>query len=123
MSDEADRLHWGRIEAEEIAGLVGVCGGEARRSPDLGTKGLMLAVLEEGIRDYLSAREGVRARAEAWVRGAGPPSVFSFTVVCETLGLEPTSVRAALRRMRGANSPARAIGRSRPNARRRATLG
>jgi len=48
---------------------------------------------------------------------------FSFTVVCETLRLEPDAVRAALRRLRDRDGePIRTIGRRRQNVRRAGRL-
>jgi len=81
---------------DEIAGLGG---GEPRGSEYTGTKALMLAVLEGGIRDYCGA-PGPRCReAEVWVR-SNRCATFSFAFVCETLGLEPTAVRQALVRLK-----------------------
>ena len=52
-------------------------------------------------------------------------SPFSFTVVCETLGLEPDAVRTALRRLRAnqqvLNQPP--VKRSRPNVHRYGRIG
>jgi hypothetical protein len=98
---------------------TGVGGGEPRNSQYTGTKALMLAILEDGIRSYLSPVGRIRNEAEYWVTSTRQRSPFSFAVVCETLGLEPEAVRAALRRLREKNvSPRRALGRSRPNVRR-----
>jgi hypothetical protein len=93
--------------------------GEPRVSAYNGTKGLLLAVLEDGIRSYLSPVKEIRAEAEYWVGSARQRSPFCFVVICETLGLEPSAVRGALERMRTQRvNPARAIGRTRPNVRR-----
>jgi len=99
--------------------LTPVGGGEPRSAEYTGLKALMLAVLEDGILSYL-ARGGVeRAEAETWIAGRSRRSPFSFPVVCETLGLEPSAVRIALRRLRTQSaSVRRPIGRSRPNVRR-----
>jgi hypothetical protein len=94
-------------------------GGEPRNTEYTGTKALMLAILEDGIRSYLSPVGRVRSEAEYWVTSTRQRSPFSFSVVCETLGLEPEAVRTALQRLRERNvSPRRAVGRSRPNVRR-----
>lgn len=94
-------------------------GGEPRSAQYTGTKALMLAILEDGIRSYLSPVGRIRTEAEYWVTAARQTSPFCFTVVCETLGLEPDAVRRALERLRARNvSPRRAIQRSRPNVRR-----
>lgn len=122
MESDVDLLFRGGIRRGEIAGLIGVCGGESRRGAELGPKALVLAVLEESIRDYLSGSAIARSRTEAWMRGSGAAGAFSFVGVCEVLGFEPTSVRAALERVRAANGRGRLAGRSRRNARRRSTL-
>jgi hypothetical protein len=102
----------------EVASLIGVGGGERRTTPYVGTKALMLAVLEDGIRAYLS-HGTERYEAELWVHGRGRGSAFSFVVICETLGLEPQPVRSALSRLRERHA---AIFRSRPKVRRYASL-
>ena len=95
-------------------------GGECRGGTEYtGTKALMLAVLEDGIRSYLSPVGRIRSEAEYWVTAKKQRSPFSFNVVCETLGLEAEAVREALERMRAKNvAPRQAIRRSRPNVRR-----
>ena len=104
-------------------GISSLAGGEARSAQFTGTKALMLAILEDGIRNYLSTVTRHRNEAEHWVTTAKQRSPFSFTVVCETLGLEPDAVRVALNRMREQRvSPRQAIRRSRPNVRRTSSL-
>src|SRR4051812_32645178 len=93
MHDEAHDLG-----AQLTACLIG--GGERRNCVLSGIKGLLLAVLEDGIRSYLSSVGDVRAEAEYWVGSGRARSPFSFVVICETLGLEPSAVRVALERMR-----------------------
>ena len=84
-----------------------------------GVRALTLAVLEEGIGIYLGSRAHLQREAADWIASDSRRSPFAFCVVCETLGLAPSAVRSALRRMREHNVPARdAIGRSRPNVRR-----
>ena len=102
------------------AELVGMLGGaETRTSNFSGTKGLLLAVLEDGIRSYLSPVADIRLEAEYWVVSSRARSPFCFVVICETLGLEPSAVRRALERLRAQRTHlARAIGRTRPNVRR-----
>lgn len=107
----------------DLLRITSLGGGEARTAQYTGTKALMLAILEDGIRSYLSPVGRVRSEAEYWVRAIRNRSPFSFHVVCETLGLEPGAVRVALDRLRARNvSPRRAIGRSRPNVRRTGRL-
>ena len=94
-------------------------GGEPRRDTLSGTKALLLAVLEDGIRSYLSPVDEIRAEAEYWVSSRRARSPFCFVVICETFGLEPSAVRLAIERLRTQRvDPARAIGRTRPNVRR-----
>jgi len=104
----------------DVADLSSLLGSSAPQASNFsGTKGLLLAVLEDGIRSYLSPVGEVRSEAEYWVNSSRARSPFCFVVICETLGLEPVAVRRALERMRAqAVDPARAIGRTRPNVRR-----
>ena len=97
--------------------ITPVGGGEPRTAEYTGTKALMLAVLENGLRSYFSPKVRIRAEAERWVKTPQGRSPFSFTVVCETLGLEPEAVRIALRRLRASQqAPTEPpIKRSRPN--------
>ena len=69
--------------------LIGLGGGEPRCSEYTGTKALMMAVLEGGIRDYCGAAGRRQTEAEYWVR-SNRRGTFSFAVVCETLGLDPS---------------------------------
>jgi hypothetical protein len=101
--------------AEALTAFIGLGGGEMRAPVYTGTKALMLAVLEEAIQSYLSEEPQRRDEAELWV-SSRRRSVFSFLVVCETLGLEPSAVRRALHRLRARQVPAKALTRSRPNA-------
>ena len=102
--------------------VIGLAGGEPRCTEYTGTKALMMAVLEVGIRDYCGAA-GLRcAEAEGWMRSnlRGP---FSFAVVCEILGLEPSAVRQALVRLKKQSGflpcriPRPSAGKNRPTAR------
>jgi hypothetical protein len=108
MADESDLL-------QHLIAHGSLSGGEPRRPEYTGTKALMLAVLEEGIRNYCSGAERLRADAEAWIH-SDRYAPFSFVVICETLGLEPGPVRLALRRLQDHSGPRRA--RIRPNGRR-----
>lgn len=117
-----DPKYTGGWSSDDLAALIGIGGGESRSAPYTGTKALMLAVLEDAIRSYLSSENRARMEAEGWVLSRQRRSVFSFIVVCETLGLEPKAVRAALRRLRTQQVTPDHIPRSRPNARRRTRL-
>ena len=70
-------------------------------------KRLMLAVLEDALRcmqKYADVRSGARRlmfrEAEYWLCREGGHALFSFTMVCETLGIEPEYLRSGLRKWR-----------------------
>jgi hypothetical protein len=110
-----------RIDTDEddldISGMRSVSGGESRSGQLTGTKALMLAVLEDGIRSYLRG-SGLAARdAEYWINSQRRHSPFSFIVVCEILGLSPDAVRQTLERMRECGSKRKTIPRARHNVR------
>jgi hypothetical protein len=70
-------------------------------------KRLMLAVLEDAMRcyqTYASSRNAAQRRlfvdAERWLMDRRAGGVFAFETVCETLGIEPSCLRAGLRRWR-----------------------
>jgi hypothetical protein len=92
--------------------------GTPSSSCSSGVRALMLAVFEEAIQSFLSVEHRAREEAERWIANPAGRSPFTFTVVCETLGLEPGAARAALHRMRERNVSSRSLGRSRPNVRR-----
>jgi hypothetical protein len=108
----------------EVAGLVGVGGGEQPGRRYIGVKALMLAILDDAIRAYLGPVGPSREEAALWMADGRSNWVFSFPVVCETLGLEPAAVRQAVRRMKIRPAAVSKFGsmRSRPNARRYAGL-
>jgi hypothetical protein len=98
--------------------LQTVTGGESRTGQLTGTKALMLAVLEDGIRSFLSGSRLLASEAEFWIYSRRRQSPFSFTVVCEMLGLDPDAVRKTLKRMKSQNIPPRkAMPRTRHNVR------
>lgn len=68
-------------------------------TPHTGTKALMLAVFEDGIRCYLSNKRRLQREAETWIY-CSRRLVFSFDVLCETFGLDPNATRRALRQLR-----------------------
>ncbi len=107
----------------QLLDLPSLGGGESSAAPYTGIKALMLAVLDNGIESYLGPTPRLRAEAEYWIDSSGRRSPFSFTVVCETLRLEPEAVRAALRRLREQHGrPLRRVGRRRQNVRRAGRL-
>jgi len=95
-----------------------VSGGEPRTGQLTGTKALMLAVLEDGVRCYLGRARLAAEEAACWISSTRRYSPFSFIVVCETLGLDPQAVRATVQKMRAQHvSPRQAIPRTRNNVR------
>ena len=71
----------------------------------------MVAVLEEGIRSYMSGSTTIRNEADRWIHGKRQRSIFSFDVVCETLDLDPSAVRKILAETR--NKSGRDLARAR----------
>lgn len=119
MQTENPRARPHRVMDGDAAALLGVGGGERRAAPFAGVRALMLAMLEDAVRAYLGPMPRQRAEAEGWIDSGRSRWVFSFASVCETLGLEPSAVRGALRRMRDQPPDRRRfmVGKSRPNAR------
>ena len=77
--------------------------GARRSSRTSGEKALMLAVLEDAIRCFQGHLRTPRSkprllsrRAEAWIRAVDDEWPFSFNNICETLGVDPSALRAAL---------------------------
>ena len=98
--------------------LQTVSGGESRSGQLTGTKALMLAVLEDGIRSYLGSSRIIAQDAEYWIYTHRRQSPFSFIVVCEILGLDADAVRTTLKRMKDEHvSPRKAFPRARHNVR------
>lgn len=94
-------------------------GGTSTTSDHTGTKALMLAILEDGLRALLDTNQRVSEEAARWMSSRRDTWVFSFATVCQTLGLDPDAVRVAAQRMKDGNLTARqVIGRNRPNSRR-----
>jgi hypothetical protein len=106
-----------------LLALTPLCGGEARVGQPTGVKALMLAVLEDGIRSFMSPISQIRMEAEFWIMSPRRRSPFSFNVVCETLGLDPQAARDAVLRLRRVeHTGRRPLRRSRPNVHRRGRL-
>ena len=82
--------------AAEIAFLSQLGGGESRTGCYTGTKALMLAVFEDAIRSYMNSASRSHGEADRWVHDERRRSPFSFCVICDTLGLDPSAVRKAL---------------------------
>lgn len=100
-------MHRPLVPLQQRTGMLGTL------SP--GVHALALAVLEEGIRDYVYAVGSVRIEVEAWVDSHGGQSPFAFDAVCETLGLAPDAVRASVRKLRTQRSDTDRRRRLRPS--------
>jgi hypothetical protein len=86
--------------------------------PWSGIRALMLAVLENAVHSLKSSKSIVRAEAEHWITSRERRYVFSFAVICETLGLEPSAVRRSVIGLVDKTPTRRRIlRRSRPNVR------
>jgi hypothetical protein len=96
---------------------------DAAPPPWLGMRALMLAVLEEAIHSSGSSVGHVRAAAVRWIVSPEHRYVFSFVVICETLGLEPSAVRRSIMRLVDKKRTSRRVlPRSRPYVRRAQTI-
>jgi hypothetical protein len=98
--------------------LTNVSGGEPRGGQLTGTKALMLAVFEDGIRTYLGRAKLAARDAEYWIFSPRRHSPFSFPVVCETLGLDPDAVRNKVQHLKSVKASANhVLPRARHNVR------
>ena len=105
-------------DALDILWVDHLAGGEPRTSQLTGTKALMLAVFEDGIRCYLGGGKRIAAEAEDWLNSGRRSSPFVFVVLCETFGLDPQAVRQTVKQMkREHRSPSEIIPRVRNNVR------
>lgn len=80
--------------------LVGAIGKQHNLRRATGPKALMFAVLEEAVRSYFSRKVRVREEAERWINLRSARTLFSFTVVCETLDLDPDELSKRLLQLR-----------------------
>ena len=70
-------------------------------------KRLMLAVLEDAVRCYLTyansrsrAQRRLFVEAEGWLMDRKADGAFAFETICETLGIDPNCLREGLRQWR-----------------------
>ena len=76
-------------------------------------RNLMLAVLEDAIRCFLSYRDGDRnarnrllyADARDWINSRSRYSIFAFRNLCEIVGINPDALKRELHRIRRGESP------------------
>ncbi len=88
-----------------------------------GSRDLMLAVLEDAIQQFGSSIGCNRAEAERWIMSPERQHVFSFAVICETLGLAPSAVRRSLLHLQTQKPPGgRMLRRARRNVRHTAVI-
>jgi hypothetical protein len=86
--------------------------------PWSGIKALMLAVLEDAVQSLSSRNSLARAEAEFWMTSREHRYVFSFVVICEALGLEPSAVRrSVIGLLNSKPTGRRLLRRARPNVR------
>jgi hypothetical protein len=85
--------------------------------PRTGAVALMTAVLEEAIRSCFSHTPQIRADAEAWLTSGQRRSIFSYLVICETLGLDPQATRRAILRLVGTGTSRKSVRRTRTHIR------
>jgi hypothetical protein len=84
-----------------------VVGGEDRRGAVTGTRALMLAVLEDGLKAFLSRSRLLAAEAECWVFSPSRRSPFSFLVLCDAFDLDPDALRKRLVQLRAQGASSR----------------
>ncbi len=90
---------------------------------DGGVKSLMIAVMEDGIRCFLSPKDEERSEAEQWMQSHERGYVFAFLTICDALELDGAAVYESLRDRREAGGfVARRKIRTRSNPRRRGRL-
>jgi len=76
-------------------------------------RNLMLAVLEDAIRCFLSYRDGDRnarnrllfADARDWINSRSRYSIFAFRNLCEIVGINPDALKRELHKIRRGESP------------------
>lgn len=103
--------------AADIPDVVDLGGGERREGLATGVRALLLALLEDSIRCYLSPKQKLRLEAERWIEGRQQGVALTFDAVCASFGLEPEPTRRVLRRWRRCDARPSVFVRSRPNVR------
>jgi hypothetical protein len=77
---------------QQVRAHGSLCGGEVREARADGVKALMLAVFEESMRSDGASQRRWREEARAWVASTAR-AAFSFTVVCEIIGIDCRGAR------------------------------
>lgn len=65
-----------------------------------GHKYLMLAILEDAIKCYLTGDTRTSLEAERWFQSTSRSLIFSFEIICECFDLDAESVRQTLKKMK-----------------------
>jgi hypothetical protein len=121
----AETIEWVEVEGTEPDPTIGIDLGRAPTPvAAYGIRNLMIAVLEDAARGYVAGNAQERYETEVWMANRERRFPFAFTVICETLGMEPDAVREALRRMRRDAAPSRrrAVIRARRSGRRASAI-
>jgi len=90
----AEAQNYGIVLPQQYYGVVAGAGHND------GARDLMLAVLEDAIRTYLTNRMGKTARhrrlfdeVKGWIDTRGGQDPFSFETICETFDIDPDDLR------------------------------
>lgn len=105
-------------------GSIGVDRDAYRNTSVRGARALQLAVLEDGIRAYLTGTKGAAMEAELWLH-SNSNTLFAFGCICQCLDLDPSAVRKTLMALKAQSltpGTTRRLPRSRPNIRPSAEL-
>lgn len=101
----------------DIGDVVYLAGGQRREGSVTGVRALLLAMLDDAIRCYLSPKAKLRIEAERWVEGHSLDVPVPFEWVCASFGLDAGAARQALRALRRAAVAPEQVRRVRPNVR------
>jgi hypothetical protein len=121
---EADMNNLGRNH-EDVSAYGDLLGKQyydmvgSRRPPD-GARTLMFAVLEDGIRCYLTNMHATRPsrrqrfeEAKTWIENRDEIGPFAFETLCDTFDIDAQKLRKQLTSMSAGKLPRRLIGISR----------
>jgi hypothetical protein len=111
-STELDKIGaYGDLLGQQYYDMVG-----SRRPPN-GPRTLMFAVLEDGVRCYLTNKNATRPRlrqrfeeAKAWIEDRKAIGPFAFETLCNTFDIDAEGLRKQLRTMSGRTFPRRLTG-------------
>ncbi len=109
---------WGIADLCEMP-LPGGSSFQAR--PFHGTKALLFAVLDDGVRSYFSEHPRLQREAAHWIDDPRPRGPFAFVSICDVFGLDAGAVRKSLRQLR--DEAQRPSGQVRPRGPRSRRIG